>query len=227
MADNDVIAAEQRDDVGKGASRAMRRAGRLPAVVYGGSGDSRSISIVPHDFAVELAKPGFFARLYDLEIDGTAERVLPRELQVHPVTDVPMHVDFLRVTPATRLNVDVPVDFANEEESPGLKEGGVLNIVRHTIEVTCRADSIPAAIIVDLTGRVIGDSMHISEVDLPEGVVPTITDRDFTIATVAAPSVLPVEEEEEGLEGEDGEILEGEEGEEGEAGEEGEGAEEE
>ena len=137
--------------------------------------------------------------------------MLCRDLQVHPVTDAPLHADFLRVTEQTLIDVEIAVHFENEEESPGLKMGGVLNIVRHSIEVNCRAGAIPDMVVIDLTGREIGDSIHISEIVLPEGVQPTITDRDFTIATIAAPTVLAAEEEEE----EAGEEVEGEEGEEG------------
>jgi len=121
--------------------------------------------------------------------------VLCRDLQLHPVTDRPMHADFLRVTERTQINVEIPVSFENEEESPGLRQGGVLNVVRHVVEVICRAGSIPNEISIDLTGLEIGDSVHISSVSLPDGVKPTI-DRDFTIATIAAPTVAPVEDEE-------------------------------
>jgi large subunit ribosomal protein L25 len=141
------------------------------------------------------------------------ERVLARDLQLHPVNDRPLHVDFLRVSASTEVTVQVPCSFNNEEESPGLKRGGVLNIVRYELELVCRADAIPQQIDVDLTGLEIGDSVHISEVTLPEGVQPTITDRDFTVASIAAPSVM-TEEAEEVEEGEEGEDLEGLEGEE-------------
>jgi len=158
-----------------------------------------------------------------VDVGGDNERVLARDLQLHPVSDQPIHVDFLRVSRTTRIDVEVAVVFLNEEESPGLKRGGVLNVVRHTVELSCQADAIPQQIELDLTGRDIGDSLHIGEVKLPEGVEPTITDRDFTIATIAAPSVIQEEEEVEAAEGElaEGELAEGEapEGAEGEAGE--------
>ena len=154
-------------------------------------------------------------RLLNLKLEDKSQRVLPREVQFHVVTDAPIHVDFLRLGEDAELNIMVPVIFLNEEESEGLRRGGVLNVVRHEIEVMCRADAIPESIEVDLTGLDIGDSIHISAVALPDGVAPTITDRDFTIATIAAPSLRPEdeEEEEEGEEGEEGELLEGEEGE--------------
>ena len=215
MTDTTTFSAEARTRVGKGAARAARKAGAVPAVVYGANKDPLPITLNPIALRVEMSKPDFFATLYDIECNGEKERVLCRDLQLHPVTDVPMHADFLRVTESTQINVDIAVLFENEEESPGLKGGGVLNIVRHSVEVMCRAGAIPDSIVIDLTGREVGDSIHISEVSLPDGVHPTITDRDFTIATVAAPTVMPVEDEvEEGLEGEDGEGgIEGEDGE--------------
>ena len=225
MTDTATFSAEARTRVGKGAARAARRAGAVPAILYGAGKDPMAITINPIALRTEISKPGFFATLYDIECNGEKERVLCRELQLHPVTDVPMHADFLRVTESTQLNVDIAVLFENKEESPGLKGGGVLNIVRHTIEVMCRAGAIPDSIVIDLTGREVGDSIHISDVTLPDGVRPTIDDRDFTIATIAAPTVMPIEEEEieEGLEGEEGEEgVEGEEAAEGEAGAEGE-----
>lgn len=211
MTETTTFSAEARTRVGKGAARAARRAGTVPAVVYGANKDPLPVTINPMALRTEIHKPGFFATLYDIECDGQKERVLCRDLQLHPVTDVPIHADFLRVTESTRLNVDIAVLFENEEESPGLKGGGVLNIVRHSVEVMCRAGSIPDSIIIDLTGREVGDSIHISEVNLPAGVRPTIDDRDFTIATIAAPTVMTAAEEAE----EAGEAVEGEEGAEG------------
>lgn len=205
MTETLTFSAEARTRVGKGAARAARRAGTVPAVVYGANKDPLPITINPIALGIEIRKPGFFATLYDIDCDGNKERVLCRDLQLHPVTDVPMHADFLRVTESTRLNIDIAVLFENEEESPGLKGGGVLNIVRHSVEVMCRAGAIPDAIVIDLTGREVGDSIHISEVNLPDGVQPTIDDRDFTIATIAAPTVAIEEEVVEGEEGEEGE----------------------
>lgn len=209
MADVNQLTAEPRERAGKGAARATRRAGRVPGVIYGAKKDPIKISMDPRDLQREINTGSFFASLLDIEVGGGSERVLPRDLQLHPVTDRPMHVDFLRVGRDTTINVEIPVSFLNEEESPGLKRGGVLNVVRYTIEVSCRADEIPQGFEIDLTGRDIGDSVHISEIDLPEGVVPTITDRDFTIVTIAAPSIHVEEEEEaeaaEAVEGEEGE----------------------
>lgn len=217
MADTVTFKAESRAQVGKGASRATRREGKVPAVIYGANKDPEAITIDPAELRTALAQPGFFATLFDIDVGGNSQQVLCRDLQVNPVTDVPMHADFLRVTERTRINVDIPVEFENEEESPGLRGGGVINVVRHTIEVICRAGAIPESFVVDLSGLEVGDSVHISDIDLPDGVVPTITDRDFTVATIAAPTLIPVEEEEpdedeEGLEGEEGEEGETEEG---------------
>ncbi len=222
MSDTIALPAEPRERVGKGAARAVRRAGRVPAVIYGDRKDPLTISLDPRDVDRELHRPGFFATLYDVEVGGKKHRVLPRDVQLDPVSDRTVHVDFLRVAQDTEVTVNVPVNFVNEEESPGLKRGGVLNIVRHEIEFSCRADAIPQQIELDLTGLEIGDSVHISMVKLPDGVTPTITDRDFTIATVAAPSAVKAEaaEEQAAAEGEEGEAPAGEE-----AAEEGEGEE--
>jgi large subunit ribosomal protein L25 len=215
MSDTIALPAELRERVGKGAARAVRRAGRVPAVIYGDRKDPLTISLDPRDVDRELHSPGFFATLYDLEVGGKKHRVLPRDVQLDPVSDRTVHVDFLRVAQDTEVTVNVPVNFVNDEESPGLKRGGVLNIVRHEIEFSCRADTIPQQIEIDLTGLDIGDSVHISMIQLPEGVTPTITDRDFTVATVAAPSAVKAEaaEEQAAAEGEEGELPEGEEGE--------------
>jgi len=195
MADTVTFNAESRARVGKGAARAERRNGRVPAVIYGANKDPEAISIDPAQLRAARMQLGFFATLFEVEVEGNSQQVLCRDLQLHPVTDRPMHADFLRVTERTQINVEIPVSFENEEESPGLRQGGVLNVVRHVVEVICRAGSIPNEITVDLAGLEIGDSVHISNVSLPDGVKPTI-DRDFTIATIAAPTVAPVEDEE-------------------------------
>lgn len=222
MSDANILEAEPRERVGKGAARATRRAGRVPCVIYGAKKDPIAISILPLDLRKNLQTGDFFSSVYDIKVNGgDIERVLPREVQLHPVTDVPQHVDFLRVSSATRVTVEVPCEFINEEECTGLKRGGVLNVVRYAIEVLCAVDAIPRSIVVDLAGLDIGDSVHFSHVSVPDGVEPTISDRDFTIATIAAPTVV----EEEAETDEDLEAVEGAEGEgaEGEAGAEGEG----
>jgi len=229
MAEVETLPAAARERAGKGAARAMRREGKVPAVIYGDKKDTVMLTLDVRDVAREYMRGGFFARLYDVEVDGKPERVLPRDVQLHPVTDIPLHVDFLRLSKGVKLRLGIRVNFIDEEESPGLKRGGILNIVRHEIEFMCRADAIPEAITVSLEGWDIGDSIHIEDITLPEGVTPTITDRNFTVATIASPIVEvepEVEEDEEGEEGEEGEGEEGEEGEEGDGGEEGEGGDE-
>jgi len=202
MSDTVTFDAESRALVGKGAARAARRNGRVPAVIYGANKDPEPITIDPRQLRAARMQPGFFATLFDVSLNGNKQQVLCRDLQLHPVTDQPMHADFLRVTESTRINVEIPVVFTNEEESPGLKSGGVLNVVRYEVEVMCRAGAIPADIVVDLTGLEVGDSVHISSIELPAGVKPTI-DRDFTIATIAAPTVAVVEDDaDEDAEGE-------------------------
>jgi large subunit ribosomal protein L25 len=178
-----------------------------------------TITVDERTLVREYDKGGFANRLLDLKVGGDTYRVLPREIQLHPVSDRLLHVDFLRLTAESQIRISVPAVFINDEESPGLKRGGVLNVVRYEIELMCRADSIPEQIVCDLTGLDIGDGVHIEDVELPEGVSPTIADRNFTIATVAAPTIHVEEEvegeEEELLEGEEGEVAEGEEGDEG------------
>jgi len=209
MSDISIIPAKPRTGSGKGPARATRRAGRVPAVVYGAKKDPNLISLDPQDLMRALRAGSFMATIFDVDIEGKSERVLPRDVQFHPVSDQPLHVDFLRVASTTTVTVNIPVAFLNEEESPGLKRGGLLNVVRHDIEANCRADAIPHHIEVDLTGLEIGDSVHISMITLPEGVAPTI-DRDFTVATIAAPTVV---QEEATAEAEEGEVPEGEVGE--------------
>jgi large subunit ribosomal protein L25 len=222
MAEIITLAAESRKTAGKGTARAARREGRIPAVVYGNKVAPIMVTVDRRELEVQLNKSGFFIRLMDITVDGEAHRVLPRDVQAHPVTDAPLHVDFLRYSADRKIAVEVPVAFINEEECPGIKVGGVLNIVRHAIEVLCTADQIPEGFTLDLTGLEIGDSIHAATLTLPEGVQFAIADRDFTIATIASPTLIPVEEEETPAEGEEGE--EGVEGEEGEEGAEGEAA---
>jgi large subunit ribosomal protein L25 len=189
MAEILTIAAERRDRAGTGAARATRRAERVPGVIYGDSKTPLLISVERRVLERVAHDEGFFSKLAAVTVDGETHRVLPREVQLHPVTDRAVHCDFLRVGPTTRITVAVPIHFINELASPGLKRGGVLNVVRHTVEVVCPADSIPESFTFDLTGLDIGDSLHISHVNLPSTVKPTIGDRDFTIASVAAPTV--------------------------------------
>ncbi len=191
MQDTLIINAELRTPRGKGGARALRRSGRLPAIIYGKDFEPVAIDIDLDFGRREIRRPGFRTRLYDISLsDDSTVRVLPHAVAFHPVTDSPLHLDFLRVGPNTRVSVDVPVAFLNQEASPGLKRGGVLNIVRRTINVTCPAALIPEAIEFDVTDLEIGDSLHISHTKLDSAVVPTIGDRDFTIASIVAPSAL-------------------------------------
>jgi len=223
MSDADVLAAQSRTDMGRGASRAVRRSGRVPGVIYGAGKDTVPVSVDRRELDREMGRGGFYTRLYNLKVEDQSEQVLPREVQLHPVTDVPLHVDFLRLSGETTIRLQIPVHFENEEESPGVTRGGVVNIVRHEVEVNCRADAIPESFTVDLTGLDIGDAARISDIDLPEGVEPVISDRDFTIATIAASSAAIEEAAEEaaaeaallegGEEGEEDEAIESAEGE--------------
>jgi len=214
MAEISEIKAAARDQMGKGAARAIRREGRIPAVIYGDKSDPQQVSLDDKELWMHVRHGQFLNTIYMLDVDGKSERVIPRDIQMHPVSDLPIHVDFLRLGKGAKVTVEVPVQFLNEEESPGLKRGGVLNIVRHTIELRCVAEAIPDRLDADLTGLDIGDSLHVSSITFPEGVDLTIADRDFTIVTVVGRMAEIVEEvEEEGIEGEE---LEGEEGEEGE-----------
>jgi len=198
MSEVNTIVAEARDRAGKGTARAVRLTGRIPGVVYGNKEAPALISMETKLLMREMHRGSFTSKLFDLEIGGTKIRVLPRDVQLHPVTDEPLHVDFVRVTAHTKTHVNVPVHFENHAASPGLKRGGVLNVVRHDIELSVSADSIPERIDVDLTGLDIGDSVHISAIKLPAGAHPTIGDRDFTIATIAAPTVKTDETAAEG-----------------------------
>jgi large subunit ribosomal protein L25 len=188
MSDITTISVSRRENVGKGAARAARRAGIIPAVVYGTEAEPISVGIQELELNRLIKQTGFFSQLFQLDVEGDKMNVLARDLQVHPVTDRAMHVDFLRVAANATITVSVPAAFINEDECPGLREGGILNVVRYDIEVSCRPDAIPEQIEVDLTGFQVGDSIHISAVSLPNGVEVTITDRDFTIATIAAPT---------------------------------------
>jgi large subunit ribosomal protein L25 len=193
MSDVLTLKAEPRARIGKGASRAARREGRIPAVIYGAGEPPLAVHIEERALAKHLQTGHFMTSVVAVEVGGQAHRTLPRDVQVHPVTDRPLHVDFLRIAEDTLVTVEVPVRFVNDEASPGLKRGGVLNVVRHEVELKCPANRIPEDLVVDLTGFEVGDSIHISVVALPEGVKPTI-ERDFTIATIVAPSGLKSEE---------------------------------
>lgn len=190
MSDALTLPAESRERAGKGASRALRREGRVPAVIYGGKEDPHSIHVEAKLLTQQLGTGHFMNSIVMIEIDGKSVRTLPKDVAFHPVSSRPLHVDFLRLAKDAKVEVFVPVVFVNEEASPGLKKGGVLNVVRHELDLVCEADKIPAEIQIDVTGLDVGDSIHISHVALPEGSVSKIDDRDFTIATIVAPSAL-------------------------------------
>ena len=187
------LSAEPRLLAGKGATRATRRGGRVPAIVYGDKQEPVLISLEPRELARALARPGFFATLADIVVDGATHRTLPRDVQYHPISDAALHVDFMRVAAGAQVTVTVPVAFINHERSVGLRRGGILNVVRHGIEMSCSVDNIPDRVVVDLDGLDIGDSIHISAVEMPPGVQPAIHQRDFTIASIAASSAVKEE----------------------------------
>ena len=217
MSDALTLPAEARDRAGKGASRVLRREGRVPAVIYGGKEEPTAIHIEAKELVRQLGSGHFMNSIVMIDIGGKMVRTLPKDVALHPVTDRPLHVDFLRLSKDAKIQVAVPVVFVNEDDSPGLKKGGVLNVVRHELELVCESDKIPDEIALDVTGLDIGDSIHISSVTLPEGSVSAITDRDFTIATVVAPSAMKRTEGEEGEEAPAAGAAAAEAGEEGEA----------
>jgi large subunit ribosomal protein L25 len=182
------LKAELRERVGKGSSRELRRNGRIPAVIYGDKQAPLSISLPVKEVTLKIHAGGFMTTVATIDVDGQKISVLPKDYQLDPVRDFTMHVDFLRVSGNSQVTVEIPVHFVNEEKSPGIKVGGVLNVVRHEVEVHCPADAIPEFITADLSGLKIGDGIHISHVKLPAGVTPVIADRDFTIATIVAPA---------------------------------------
>ena len=198
MSEQLTLTAETRDRAGKGASRALRRDGRVPAVVYGQKQEPLSIHLDEKVLTKMMSGGHFMNSVVMIDVGGRASRTLPKSVDFHPVTSRPIHVDFLRISEHTKVTVAVPVRFDNEEASPGLKRGGVLNVVQHELELICDAASIPDEIHVDLAGREIGDSIHISAIQLPEGVTAAIDDRDFTVATIVAPSVMREGDEGEG-----------------------------
>ncbi|KQT82526.1 50S ribosomal protein L25/general stress protein Ctc [Aurantimonas sp. Leaf443] len=198
MSETYTVTAEAREKVGKGAARHLRRNGMIPAVIYGGKQQPLPIAIPYKETFLRLHAGGFLTTIATIEVGGQKIKVLPKEYQLDPVRDFLTHVDFLRVSESTRVTVGVPVHFENEDEAPGLKQkGGVLNVVRHEIEVEAPAGSIPEGFTLDLTGLDIGDSIHASALKLPKGVELAIDDRDFTIATIVAPDILEEEDETE------------------------------
>jgi large subunit ribosomal protein L25 len=184
MAEAIELKAWARKSTGKGGARQVRRDGRLPGIVYGADEEPQTIALESKAVSKQIQTGHFQSTVFMLDLEGTKTRVIPRDVQLDPVRDYPIHVDFMRLGKDALVSVDVPVHFLNELISPGLKRGGVLNVVRHDIPVRCPADKIPNAFEIDLKGLEIGDSIHISSITMPEGVTPAITDRDFTIATI-------------------------------------------
>lgn len=189
-----VLKAETRDRVGKGSSRELRRNGLIPAVIYGDKQAPLAISLSSKDVTLKIHAGGFMTTVATIDVGGEKISVLPKDYQLDPVRDFTMHVDFLRVSGDTKVLVEVPVHFVNHEKSPGIKIGGVLNIVSHEVELTCPANNIPEHVTVDLTGLKIGDNVHLSAKILPEGIVPAHPDRDITIATIVSPAGGTTEE---------------------------------
>ena len=217
MAKQYTLAATKRERAGKGVARALRREHKTPAVIYGDNQEPVTITVPTKEVTLEYHKAQMFTTLCELDLDGSKEVVLARDVQLHPVTDNVLHVDFLRVTDKTKITVAVPVNFLNQEKCKGILEKGVLNVIRYDVDLVCRAKNMPDAIDIDLTEFDIGDSVKISDAVMPEGSEPAISDRDFTIASIAAPrSIEDIEAEEaegeegeEGAEGADGETAEG------------------
>jgi len=217
-----VLDVVVREESGTGNAREARRNGMVPGVIYGGDKDAVSIGVKYNEILKAINSGQFLSNMVELNHDGKPQKVLTKDVQFHPVSDKPIHVDFFRVTEKTIIDVNVSAVFVGEDVSPGMKEGGALNVVRYNIEIKCPAGSIPDSIEVDISGMNIGDSIHLSEVALPPGVKPGITDRDVTIATIVASRTSKTAEEEEeeaaaaaaAAEGEDGEAApaEGEEG---------------
>ena len=190
MSDQLTLSAEARDRVGKGASRALRRENRIPCVIYGNNEEPVGIHIEEKLLMKALHTGHFMNSVVMIELGGKQVRTLPKDVAFHPVSERPLHADFLRISEHAKIHVNVPVHFTNEEKSPGIKRGGVLNIVRHDVELICDAAEIPDAIEISLEGYNVGDSIHISAAVLPAGVATAISDRDFTLATIVAPSAL-------------------------------------
>ena len=199
-----ILKATKRTSASTGQVNKLRSDGFVPAVLYGGKKDNLNISLKKLHLQNLLNTKTFLSKVFDLDIDGNSEKALPRDIAYDPISDEPIHIDFMRITKGSKLILEIPVKFINSDKSPGLKKGGVLNIVRRKIELKCPAENIPDEIVVDLNNTEINSSLKISSVKLPENIVPTITDRDFVIATVAAPTILaePEKVEEAAAEGE-------------------------
>ena len=202
------LKAIKRENLSSGSNNKLRAKGLIPAILYGGKDPNQNISVSKKDFSNIINSETFLSKVLELDIDGKKEKVIPRDVAYHVVSEEPMHIDFMRIVSGKKIILEIPVKFINHPDSPGLKRGGVLNIVRRKVELKCPAENIPDEIVVDLAGTDIGTSIKISSVKLPENVIPTITDRDFVVATVAAPTVI--KEPEKPAEGTTAEGAEGE-----------------
>lgn len=200
MSKNYALTAEIRERTGKGAARALRRDNKIPAVIYGDNQEPIIITLPGKETTIEYQKGTMYTTLCNVKVGKDDHLVLARDVQLHPVSDVIEHIDFLRVTPKTKIKVNVPVHFINENQSPGLQEKGILAVVRFDIELLCSATNIPDFVEVDLTPFAIGDAIKLSDAILPEGSTPAIEDRDFTLATISAPRTIAEPTEEEGEE---------------------------
>ena len=201
------LEANIRNTKTKGELSILRNSGGVPAVIYGGEAKNETVSISKKLLKSLIDKENFLSNIVTLNVDGKTQNVLPREIKYHIITDEPIHVDFLRVVPGVKIRIEVPVHFINHEKSPGLKRGGVLNIVRRKVELRCPSEKIPESLVIDLDGIEIGESFKISSINLEADVTPTIKGRDFVIATLAAPTVMKEPEkpaEAEAAEGEAG-----------------------
>ena len=208
------LKAQARDRVGKGAARELRRNSMVPAVIYGDNKDPLPIAVPYKELSILINSGGFLNTVLEVDVDGGKHRVLPKDYQREPVRDFFTHVDFLRIGKNTKVTVEIPVHYINEDDCPGLRKGGVLNVVRHALEISCRADAIPEYFEIDLTGLEIEDVVHASAITLPDGVTLTVTDRDPTMCSIAAPTVSAAADEEEGEEVAADEVPAGDEGQE-------------
>ena len=203
------LKAIKRNNLSSGSNNKLRAEGFIPAILYGGKDPNQNISVSKKEISNIINSDTFLSKVLEIEVDGKKEKVIPRDVSYHVVSEEPIHIDFMRIVTGKKIVLEIPVKFINHPDSPGLKRGGVLNIVRRKVELKCPAENIPNEITVDLNGTDIGTSIKISSVKLPENVLPTITDRDFVVATVAAPTVIKEPEkpaEEAAAEGAEGEV---------------------
>ncbi len=197
MAQAIALKAEERQGTGTGVARALRREGKIPGIIYGGKNEPQPITVDLKAVSTEIQKPGFFSRVYTIEMDKAKIQVIARDIQFHPVTDIALHVDFQRVDKDSKINVSVPVEYINEDKAPGLKVGGMLNIIIHNLEIVCPADSIPGKISINLAGMNINQSLHLDAVKLPKGVKAAHPARDYTLVTIVPPAGEEKEKAEE------------------------------